>query len=178
MAKRPVATTQQDSETPNKQLEGETKVTEFINDPTTGNVSVTEADNDHNKAVAEENENKAMVFQAGPKFQEAIQKALDDFNNKLAAQGTNGKLSMAAFLRRQVATSILFDLSLDPQKSRSKYASDEERKAAIKLSQQKAAQERKDLNKLIAAAKNKQTRKQAIAALMESLGITDEDLDD
>lgn len=142
-----------------------------------GDVSVTKADNDHDKAQAEENENKIMTFTAGPKFQDALQTALDDFNKQLAMQGHNGKLSMAAFIRRNVANSILFDLALDPQKSRSKYATDEERKAAIKASQQKAADERKKMNKLIAAAKNKQTRKEAIAALMESFGITDDDLE-
>jgi hypothetical protein len=139
-----------------------------------GNVSVTIPDNEHKHDLDEEK--KMMQFTVGPKFLEALNNQLFDRNRDLEANG-QPKISMASYLRVVVASSIGFDLKLDPRTSRAKYATDAERKAAIKATQQKAAEDRKKLTKLINLAKQKQGKKDAIAALMASLDITDADLD-
>ena len=145
-----------------------------INDEN-GNVSVTDADKA--KAKSDEDAKKQLAFTLGPKFQTALDEALFNFNKQLEEQ-SKSPVKMSAYLRNIVARSIGFDLSLDPVKTRSKYATDEERKAALKASQAKAAEERKQFNKLIKMANDKSTRAEAIRALMESLGIDDDDVDE
>lgn len=157
----------------NETEENETTLITSIND-SDGDVSVTKADK--KKAVVDEDAKKQMSFTAGPKFQDALEAELFTFNKQLIEAGKT-EIKMSAFLRNKIAISIGFDLTLDPVKTKSKYATDEERKAAIKASQEKAKEEKKKLNQLISMAKNKSTRAQAIAALMESLGITDDDVE-
>lgn len=140
-----------------------------------GNVSVTVADNEAAKAEQDENGRVQRVFQAGPTFVKAIDAALDKANNDLKTSGSIKRYSMSGYLRKLVADSIGFDLTEDPIEGRSKYATDAERRAAIKASQQKAAQERKRINELIKKAKNKSTRNEAITAMLESLGMTIEE---
>lgn len=140
-----------------------------------GNVSVTVADSEAAKAEQDENGRVQRVFQAGPTFVKAIDAALDKANNDLKTSGSIKRYSMSGYLRKLVADSIGFDLTQDPIEGRSKYATDAERRAAIKASQQKAAQERKRINELIKKAKNKSTRNEAITAMLESLGMTIEE---
>lgn len=140
-----------------------------------GNASVTVANNEHDKDT--DDDKKMMQFTAGPKFLDVLNAQLFEYNKQLELN-SQPKVSMAAWLRQTVANAIGFDLKLDPRTSRAKYATEAERKAAIKATQQKAAAERKKLTKLINMAKQKQGKKDAIAALMASLNISEDDLAD
>lgn len=129
-----------------------------------------------NEAIKDADKNKMMQFSVGPKFEDAINNAIVELNTAREKDG-EPKLSTAAFLRETVASAINFNIALDPITTRTKYANDAERKAAIAAQQKKAAEDRKKITKLINMAKQKSNKQDAIAALMASLNITDADLE-
>lgn len=92
--------------------------------------------------------------------------ASEEFNEALAEFAQNNDRSKANVIREAVAAFINYDLSAEPKtERRRKYASKEERDAAMKL----RAKERRDTTRAILQAIERGERDEAIRAMAASL---------